>query len=511
MSRTARAFSTFASGVGLTGFMLVASFVSTPLLLGWLGETTFGTFRLASDWLGYLALLELGLGGALPPLLARALARGDEAGVRALVSTGVRAYLRVMLWTLGVGAVAVAALPLLLGLTPEASRDLWLGGALGLLGALFLPLAPMRALAEASQRGALVNKALFLQSLLILLVSLGLARAGLGLTGQFLAVAVGAAVFAGVLTVDALRRHPGLLSRRALDTLDAGAEAELRQLNRPMLVLNVTGRVSLLTDNIVVALLLAPALVVPLVLTQRLIGVVQTQLQSIGNASWAGLAELLGRGEQERFRERVVELTQLIAVLALAALVPLVALNGHFVRLWVGSQYDAGLLVTGSACLNAFCLALISFWVWCFGGTGQIARVLPQKVGWSVLNLVASVALTLTVGVAGPVLGTLVSYAGVSFWMTPLQLQRTFHIPARAVLRAATVPLLYALPYAAGVYALARRFPPTHLLTVAVAGGAAAVGFLGVWWFFGFNDEERARNRERMRHLLRRRLGLATP
>lgn len=511
MSRTARALSTYVTGVGLTGFMLVASFVSTPLLLRWLGETTFGTFRLASDWLGYLALLELGLGGALPPLLARALARGDEAGVRTLVSTGVRAYVRVLLWTLGVGAVAVAALPLLLGLPPEASRDLWWGGALGLLGMLFLPLVPLRSLAEASQRGALVNKALFVQSLVILLASLALARAGLGLKGQFLAVAVGAAVFAAVVALDVLRRHPGLLSRRALATTDAGAEAELRQLNRPMLVLNVTGRVSLLTDNIVVALLLAPALVVPLVLTQRLIGVVQTQLQSIGNASWAGLAELLARGEQERFRERVVELTQLIAVLALAALTPLAALNDHFVRLWVGAQHDAGLLVTGSACVNAFCLSLISFWVWCFGGTGQIARVLPLKVGWSVLNLVASVALTLTVGVAGPVLGTLVSYVGLSFWVTPLQLQRTFHIPARSLLRAATVPLLYALPYAAGVYALARRFPPPNLLAVAVAGGCAGVGFLGLWWLFGFTEEERTRNRERLVHVLRRRRGLASP
>jgi O-antigen/teichoic acid export membrane protein len=505
MSRTARAFSTYVTGVGLTGFMLVASFFSTPLLLRWLGDSTFGTFRLASDWLGYLALLEFGLGGALPPLIARALAKNDEAGVRALVATGVRAYGRVLLWTLGVGFLAVAALPLLLELPPEASRDLWLGGALGLLGSLCLPLAPMRALAEASQRGALVNKALFVQSLLILGASLGFARAGMGLTGQFLAVAIGTLFFSLLVTVDALRRYPGLLSRGTLATVDTEAERELRQLNRPMLVLNVTGRVSLLTDNIVVALLLAPALVVPLVLTQRLIGVVQTQLQSIGNASWAGLAELLARGEQERFRERVVELTQLIAVLSMAALAPLAAFNNHFVRLWVGGQHDAGLLVTASACVNAFCLALISFWVWCFGGTGQIARILPLKVAWSVLNLVASVVLTYYVGIAGPVLGTLVSYLGLSFWVTPLWVQRTFQIPALTLLRAATMPLLYAVPYVAGLYLLAQRFPLPNLLAVGAAGGAAGLGFLGLWWVFGFNGQERARNRERLAHVLRRR------
>lgn len=505
MSRTARAFSTYVSGVGLTGFMLVASFVSTPLLLRWLGESTFGTFRLAWDWLAYLALLEFGLSGALPPLLARALAREDEAGVRALMATGVRAYGRVLVRTLVVGSVAVAVLPPLLELSPEDSRDLWLGGALWLLGSFFLPLAPMRALADASQRGALVNKALFLQSFLIILANLAFARMGMGLTGQFLSVTLGAALFHGVMTASALRHHPGLLSRSALAQVDKEAEQSLRQLNGPMMVHNLTGRVGLLTDNIVVALLLEPALVVPLVLTQRLIGVVQTQLQSIGNASWAGLAELLARGEKERFRERVVELTQLIAVLAATVLAPLAALNSDFVRLWVGGQHDAGLLVTASACVNVFCLALTSFWGWCFGGTGQIARLLPVQVAWAALNLVASVVLTHLLGIAGPVLGTLVSFLGLSFWLTPVWLQRTFQIPALSLLRAALMPLLYALPYAAGVYLLARRFPPPNLLVVGVAGGAAGLGFAALWWFFGFNEQERTRNRERLEHVLRRR------
>jgi hypothetical protein len=109
------------------------------------------------------------------------------------------------------------------------------------------------------------------------------------------------------------------------------------------------------------------------------------------------------------------------------------------------------------------------------------------------------------VGIAGPVLGTLVSYLGLSFWVTPLWVQRTFQIPALTLLRAAAMPLLYAVPYVAGLYLLAQRYPLPNLLAVGAAGGTAGLGFLGLWWVFGFNGQERARNRERLVHVLRRR------
>ena len=49
---------------------------ASPWLEHWLNEDRFGAFRVVLDCQGYLTLLELGLGGALSPLLARALAQG---------------------------------------------------------------------------------------------------------------------------------------------------------------------------------------------------------------------------------------------------------------------------------------------------------------------------------------------------------------------------------------------------------------------------------------------------
>ena len=77
--------------------------VSTPLLLGWLGEERLGAVRTATDLFGYLTLLELGLGGSLGPLLARALARGDRRALHHTMAAGTRAYLLLTVPVLAVG------------------------------------------------------------------------------------------------------------------------------------------------------------------------------------------------------------------------------------------------------------------------------------------------------------------------------------------------------------------------------------------------------------------------
>src|SRR5262245_58190790 len=93
MTRTRRSIYTYFSGIGYQAITLLVAIVTTPLLLRWLGEERYGAFRVILDWLGYLALLELGLGGALCPLLAKAVGSGDSVTIRQTLAAGIRAYL----------------------------------------------------------------------------------------------------------------------------------------------------------------------------------------------------------------------------------------------------------------------------------------------------------------------------------------------------------------------------------------------------------------------------------
>ena len=78
MSRTRRATWNYLGALLFTGVTLAAGLVATPYLVGWLTPARFGAFRMLTEWSGALALLELGLGGALQPLLARGWAGGTR-------------------------------------------------------------------------------------------------------------------------------------------------------------------------------------------------------------------------------------------------------------------------------------------------------------------------------------------------------------------------------------------------------------------------------------------------
>src|SRR6516162_7570504 len=110
MNRTSRASWGFLTGLAAAGVTVLISLATTPLILRWLGEEKFGAFRAASDWTGHLTIFELGLAGALTPLLVQAMGRGQQA-VRAVLGVGVRVYLGVAFLMLAGGAGLALLIP----------------------------------------------------------------------------------------------------------------------------------------------------------------------------------------------------------------------------------------------------------------------------------------------------------------------------------------------------------------------------------------------------------------
>ncbi|HEY2159021.1 MAG TPA: hypothetical protein VGH33_25555, partial [Isosphaeraceae bacterium] len=109
--RSRNAALNFATSLGFTVVTLLGAMVSSRLIVHWVGKDRFGNYRTLTEWFGYLALLELGLGGAVGPLLSRSLSTGDRATLRATLAAAMRAYLWVMAAAIAVGSVLVVLLP----------------------------------------------------------------------------------------------------------------------------------------------------------------------------------------------------------------------------------------------------------------------------------------------------------------------------------------------------------------------------------------------------------------
>ncbi len=490
-TRTQRSAWNYLSGLLLAATNMLVGLYATPKLIHWLGQERFGAYRAMSDLSGYLTLVELGTGGAMLAVLARYLGQRDSAGVRRTLFAGVRAYFRIAAVMAICGAGLAFAITRLVSVSDPVRPDLQRAFLLGLISIALVPLNPFRWLAEAGQCGYVITGWLMVQSLLITGISLGLARAGWGITGQAIAAVMGIVVFQAALTADGWRRHPELHHRDPTDEHQT-VRLELSRLGRPIFILHICVMVGLLSDNLIIGKMLGAAMVTPFFVTQRLITIAVSQVRGLSNATWASLTELHATGQTEIFAARVIEITSLIAVLGLATLVPIAAFNHAFIGLWVGEQTYAGQTVTILAVINGLLASVLSVWIWLFDGTGQAARLVPMAVIGAVLNVAASILCTKLFQLPGPLIGTTLAYAGVQFICLPVLVRRTFGIPIARLIGALAAPVAIAIPLAAMCGWVSVRFPPQTWLMLAIAMSLAAGLYLIIAWLTLLTQNQKA-------------------
>jgi O-antigen/teichoic acid export membrane protein len=513
VSRTARAARTLASATALSALTMLVGFVSTPLLVAWLGGERFGVYNGLTGWLAYLSLLELGVVAALRPVYVRTLAAGGTGEVGEGVAAGLQLYAVIVAVSAVAGVALVVAMPTLLQTETVPAGEVRAATAVALLAVALSPTAVLGALVESRQRGYLLNAALAGKSLTTTGLALVLAYQGHGLPGQAAAVVAGAVVYAAALlavewpaTARAVRHVGRLAALRPL-------RRELLRLNFPILVRQIGVRVGVLSDGLIVAAFLGAAELTPFVLTLRLPQLLGGQMGAVSTATWAALAELHAVGRLDVFNARVIRLTGLVTVVGVAVLMPAAAYNGPFVALWVGEDAYGGHLLTAVGAANALLGSIIVVWEWCFGGTGRVGQLVPVTVVALVLNLAVSLLATPLLGLLGPPLGTLVALAACNLWYLPLLLRREFGTPVRPLLAAVLRPLVVALPYGLGLGLLAAAVPaydpgwPGWLKWAALAGwlAAGAGGYLVLAWFLALPADDRAEWLGRIRGVVGRR------
>ena len=492
MSRSKLAIRGFSTTLLFTAVTLVLGFWGAAVLQPKLGLERFGASRALQDWIMTLGVFDLGLSGAVAPLLARLLAQGRTLEAGALLRYAFRWY------------AAAAALGLTAGLT------LWLfldqvienGSALGseldwawlalLAAAPTIAASPARAVLEARQQTWRANICLMVQAVFVVSLALTLVSRGWGMPGQTLAFGAGMWLFAIWVIWDAWRSGAVPMTG---GTLSPELKREIWSLAAPTFLLTLFGRAALMSDGLIAAAFLGGAANAIFFNTTRLPSLVKDQLVGVAAASWAAMAELDSRGMREVFNQRLIELTRLTAVLGAAALAPIVFYNPHFVRLWVHTE-TAGLTTAFLAGANALGLAFWLLWGWCFSGTGRTwLTVAPSVVGGSI-NLSLSLILTPMLGVSGPLWGTFLTlYVLQLIWLARL-LRRTFETPLKRLCDAMIRPLIVNTPVACGCWLAARSHEPGWI-ALAVEMTAGALISLAASWLFVFSQEERREWRSR--------------
>jgi len=487
--------------VGQTVFMVVTvigGFLATPLLIRLMGTERFGIFRILNDWMANLALLELGLGGAIAVTLIPAVNDEDDEKAAVTLNEGFRACSSIGALMLAGALLLAVVLPWILPHNQVGSMEIRLAVAAISVTLVTFPASVFRTLFEVRQQGYLISMLLTGQSLITLGLQLAAASLKLGLPGVALATALGQSLTLIVLTYKALRIYPRFWKSPPSNDV----KKRLWSVNVAIFVNKTMGRIGLYSDNVIVGNTLGAAAVSSFFLTQRVATTAQTQLQAIGNASWAGLMDLAQRGESERFQSRLVELTSIVSGLGLAALGTVSLLNPYFFLKWMGPKLYAGNAVNTLVCLSAWLWSVQSLWGWPIDASGNSKRPLPYAIASAALNLSVSIAATKLLGMQGPIIGTITAFLCIQSWSMPKILNQVFQVRQTQIVAAALRPLTWGIPHWLVWKTLVASFPPNNwrlLITHALLMGGSG---LLLWWRFTCTEEYRHLWSARLRYLI---------
>jgi O-antigen/teichoic acid export membrane protein len=380
----------------------------------------------------------------LTPLLSEVYAKKKSQEISLIVAVAMRSYFFISVLMVLSGLVLTIFIPDLVQSSQQLKTNLQWGVGLTTIGFLLFPLMTLQVLAQVSERGYIVNTLILVQNISINILSILFAYLGFSIAGQFAAILLGGLPLYFGLTIFFARLYPNIfpLIFRRNPKLTSGIQKKLWNLNWTMLIINICGRFSLMTDNIIVAGILGPGFVVPFFLTQRLPSLASIQTQSIVSAGWPALVSLYHEGKQELLAQKLTELTKLSTVLGVAILIPVSIYNSNFVSLWVGKSNFAGESLTIFAGLNALLLSIFSLWTNLLIGMGGVSLIMPVVLWSAGINLLLSISFTFYIGISGPLVGTFIAFITTYLWWLPCILQREINVSAWALIEAVLKPLL---------------------------------------------------------------------
>lgn len=455
-------------GANLAAMLCV--FLATPLLIRHLGQTDFGFWMTVMQLLGYIGLIDPGLGLQI----TRAVAGHEEpVKLREFLATAFYAQLGFALLFLIAGVCLGLALVHTVNPPPGAERAyratylLAVGvGAVGVVSGYFVAILAGR------QRLVATGIIGCLQQTVGLAAGTVAASWGMGLLALPVAY-LGVAILALVVAVGLARRHETRGSLRLADArLDnlpalAGFSAYFQMTKAAFIVLTSA-------PSLVIAAMLGTAAVTAYVVTTRLALTCGALVARAANVLYPGIAELMARKDYAALRRVMINMQYTSARIGCWMALGILVVNETFVRLWVGPDLYGGLLLT-----LAVCGMIVRDTIVRSLGVFIIADGNMRGLGWlSLVEAGCTLGLiwffTRQFGVGGAALGALVSTSCIISPYVVWRVGRILDIsPGRLLWLGTGRALLHSLPPAVGLVALAWVLPHSWgwgwLITVGVA------------------------------------------
>jgi O-antigen/teichoic acid export membrane protein len=424
----------------LTLLNLVIGFVATPLLLKYLGHEDYSLFKISYDWLASIGFLEQILTASALSMLANL---SDDNRDHYTHYT-FKKFVKISVIFLLLSMFVTPFLPYLFKIPINKIDEVKIGFIVGTFGFIFLPITILRTWIEFHEKSYLLNIVRSLQNLIQISIAIIFAYFAFGIIGQYLSFLIGQFIFAIFVYWFFKKTHQK--KEYQISTYDLQEfDKTLRKNNLTGFILSISSKLSFLSDTLILGFFFKPIDILPFSLTQKLTQMVQENLQTLGNSSWATLANLHRNGQSEEFEKMLFSLTRVTIFLSIILTAPLMFLNHSFITLWVGEKFYAGDLLTTIAIVNTYLMGIYSLWGWCLSGSGKIKIQIPIYAINAIINFLTALIFIKWIGISGPIIGTLIGFLSAYLILIPRALEKEFNISANKLRATIIFPLFYLL------------------------------------------------------------------
>jgi len=431
----------FSTNLAKSLISMIIGLVLTPFLVTWLGDDIFAQNRLLLDLFSYVGIFELGLVGAIYPLIINSLNNRDgDFDLYQVISYSFRIFLKQSFLLLVVSAVMFLFLNFFFNLSGPHLFPIQMSWGIYSLILILFPINVLRIYFDSIQKISLINILLIVQLIVVQSLCAFLAWKGFGLIGQISANVVGIFILNILIIVFFLRSFDLTKLRKQSLLKFEDFKKRVWELNWNSFAQSTSGKICLYTDNVLVGLFWGVSAVTPFFLCQKIVSIIQQQLLSIGSSSWASLIDIWNSGDRSRFEEKIFESNKFIMIASISFLVPVLVLNKLFIQVWIGLQYFS-FEVTLFAIFVAIFQSLISFWGWLLTGSGKLKSMTKPTLIYSGLNLCLSVLFSYYYKF-GPLLGTVVALVFYYNWSLGAIICNEFRLQKLKFFMAVLQPIL---------------------------------------------------------------------
>lgn len=398
-SRSERIVQALTIGYGYTVVVSVTGLILTPVFLAKLGVDDYGLWLMVGQVLALISLLDLGVSAIVPREVARASGTQDR---DAIADVFVRARWLVWLQT------PVAAVAALIAWFVVAAAHPGIQGPLTVILATFVVQFPLRIAAAVLNGLQDISYCAIVQAVCwaaTTAISVALVFAGWGLyslavgwaAGQLLGCALSWLRLRTLLP--ARSRHTGWPGRnRMWSLLQSSLWTSLSQIAH----LLVAG-----TNLLILTWVIGPRATVIFSCTSKLAALLGMQCTIIGVTAQPALAQLRATGDTERLRQALRAIGLLVMVASGAVVVAVAAVNEAFVVRWVGPDQFGGPLLSLLILAGMMVRHLAFTWWNAAFILGFERRVATFAIADGIVTVVATIAWSAGIGIAGAALGSL--------------------------------------------------------------------------------------------------------